>query len=369
MPASPRHILTPTLGLYLGGKFLWHVVLVTIVLSGITLVLDGVELSRRISTREVADGAFATLLLMKTPSLLLQSAPFAILLGTILCFSRLTKDHELTAVRASGLPARLFLVGPLLVCLGIGLFNLTILNPFAATTQKSYEKIYNTVFPGSAKGLVTKGGQIWLRQESLTGETIIYANKVAQSGQVLEDTMVLNFDINGVFQERLDAEKMTLTPGEWELSDVVKLEEGTAGLDMGTLHLPTSLTPAMIQNSFTSPHTLSVWGLPKFINLLKQTGFPVSQHLLHFHLTLAGPALALAMFLLAAPFALHFSRSGHTAALMAMGVGFGFVFYFFSNFMATFGLSGRVDVAIAAWMPTLIAALLGLALFLHFREE
>ena len=84
---------------------------------------------------------------------------------------------------------------------------------------------------------------------------------------------------------------------------------------------------------------------------------------------ISSPALIIAMFLIAAPFALQFSRNQGMARMLLTGVGFGFIFYLFSNFIATYALAGRLSVPLAAWMPVLIAGLISAALFLHFREE
>jgi hypothetical protein len=80
--------------------------------------------------------------------------------------------------------------------------------------------------------------------------------------------------------------------------------------------------------------------------------------------TLAMPALVLGMFLLAVPFALRLSRQGGVGQLIVVGIVAGFLFYVFNNLVGAMGLSGTLDVALAAWMPALIATLLGVALLL-----
>ena len=56
-------------------------------------------------------------------------------------------------------------------------------------------------------------------------------------------------------------------------------------------------------------------------------------------------------------------------AALGAGLGLGFAFYVFTDYVATFGLAGRLDVTLAAWVPTAIASLLGMALMLQLREE
>lgn len=365
-----RRGFSPTLAFYLGKNYLASLFITTFVLSSLVFILEIVEMSRKLGAKVgIEEGVGFKMVLLKMPDMILQIVPFIILLGTLTCFSKLTKNQELTAIRACGLPARQFLIPPVIVCLAIGLFNITAFNPFAATMLKQYEHIHNEIFPGSTQGLVTNGGQIWLKQIEENKDILIYAQNVKSQGHKLEQATLFLFDRQGNFETRLDAKKMILKENKWILTDIVKIEPGKPSKKQSVYILPTTLKPEMIQNSFTSPNTLSIWEMSKFIKLLKDTGFPSQKHELYWHKLLASPALILAMFLLAAPFALHFSRSRSTGSILLLGLGFGFMFYFFTNLVSTQGLSGAINLAVAAWLPTAIAGFLGLSFFLHFREE
>jgi lipopolysaccharide export system permease protein len=75
--------------------------------------------------------------LTKMPDLLLQVLPFAILLGTLVWLNQLNRRQELVALRASGLPARRFVLAPLLMCGLLGVTALLVVNPVAATMLKT----------------------------------------------------------------------------------------------------------------------------------------------------------------------------------------------------------------------------------------
>lgn len=365
-----RKAISPTLAFYLGKRYFASLFLTTLVLSTLVFILEIVEITRKLGMKEGVEGTLGLkMVLLKMPDMMLQVVPFIILLGTLTCFAKLTKNQELTAVRACGLPARQFLLPPIIVCLAISVFNIVAFNPFAATMLKQYEHIHNEIFPGSTQGLVTSGGQIWLKQKDEDKEFLIYAQNVTRLGHELEQATLFIFNNKGEFQTRLDTPKMVLKEDRWVLKDVVRIEPGKESRKQLIYILPTSLKPEMIQNSFTSPNTLSIWELYEFISLLKETGFPSQKHELHWHKILASPALILAMFLLAAPFSLHFSRSAGTGKLLLLGLCFGFLFYFFTNLVNTQGMTGAISLSLAAWLPTAIAGLFGLAFFLHFREE
>ena len=52
--------------------------------------------------------------MMKTPGLILETLPFAMLVGSILTYSQLSRRSEIPAIRAAGVSAWRFL-GPVMV--------------------------------------------------------------------------------------------------------------------------------------------------------------------------------------------------------------------------------------------------------------
>lgn len=376
---SMRRYYSATMFGYLARQYVAAVFGTTVALAAVLLAAETIETLRRISGKAVSNPDLVKLIFFKMPDMLLQIAPFAVMLGTLFCLFRLNRNHELAAIRASGVSAWQFLLPPMVMCLLIGTFNMLVMNPFAASTLKRYERLNADIFPGSARGLVVEGGAIWLKQDEPTADVIIYADKVREQGQQLDNVTVFKFTKDGGFINLLAADNMSLDEqnpnddaeknGDWVLKNVKVLSTHEPVQRVDSVRLPTTMTVEKLQSSFTSPNTLSIWQMPEFIQTLKETGFPTAMHELHWHRTLSMPAMALAMFLLAAPFPLRLSRRGGIGRLMLVGLCSGFGFYLFSNIIGAYGLSGRLAIPLAAWTPTLIAALTGVALLLHFGEE
>ena len=362
--------LSITLNFYLARQFLLTVFAATLVMLAILLLSDMLALLDDLNPSNGFTGeVMLRLVLLKAPDMVLKLVPFTIMLGTMACYARLTKNQELTALRTSGVSAWQFLLAPAVVCLLIGLFNLTALNPIAAAMLKKYEHIYTEYFPGNAKGLLVEGGGVWLKQKEQDMEMIIRANSVSSQGTTFSGVTIYRFDHAGHFQDLLSASSMTLGNSHWSLKDVALLSPNKPAIRVPQQDITTTLTPEKIRGSFTSPNTLSVWELPKFIRILKETGFSSLSHQMHFQRLLAAPLLGVAMFLLAAPFALRLTRFGGMGRLLLTGIIFGFIFYLLNNIIGAYGLSGRIPVVLAAWMPTLITGMVGIAMLLHFGEE
>lgn len=365
-----RYGISFTLFVYLARRYLAGFIFTLVVMVSIIALLDVVENFRKLGAQSNSNQQIAFVLtLLKLPSLIQQVLPFIVLLGTLLTFTRLSRDEELTALRASGLSARQFLLGPLMACMLVGALAIGVLNPLAATLQKRYERMASNLFPGAAQGVVLAGGALWLRQTESTRDMFIYAQNVDKKGEMLTQATVFVFNPQGDFMERLDAQTMQLTTGVWQLANVIRFAPREPIKMLDSFEFATTLTPAVIRTSFSSPQTLSVFELAKFINVLKSTGFPTLSYELQLQRLLALPALMLGMFLLAAPFAMRFSRRHGVGQMVLAGLLMGFGFYLFGDFASAWALGGQLPVNIAAWLPTCLAALIGLALFIQFREE
>ena len=112
----------------------------------------------------------------------------------------------------------------------------------------------------------------------------------------------------------------------------------------------------------------SLQSLPHFIETLEKAGFSAVRHKLHWHTLMSLPVLLCAMILLAATFSLRQLRFGGAGLLLASGVLTGFLFYFLTDVVYAFGLAGSLPVALAAWTPVGICALLALVMLFHLED-
>ena len=119
----------------------------------------------------------------------MQILPFAMLLGGILCFWRLTRSSELIVARAAGISAWEFLAAPTLCALMFGVTAITLGSPLSSVMFARAEVLDNTYLRTGMGPLALVGGQLWLRQSDrvLTpkGVAIIHAQGVELHGKQL----------------------------------------------------------------------------------------------------------------------------------------------------------------------------------------
>jgi lipopolysaccharide export system permease protein len=366
-----------TLSLYIGRRFLLMILYTVLALTLVAFLLDVVELLRRASGRDgVPFSAIMQMALLKTPSMLERLLPFAVLIGSLLALTRLTRTQELIIARAAGVSVWQFLAPALGVVLALGVFSAVLFNPLSSVMLLKFEKVEGRYLTGKPSLLSVSASGLWLRQVEEQGadhsgdmsEHIIYALRISQSDMSFSNVIIFSFDRAHRFAGRLDAASASLQPGRLVLSDVIRSLPGLPAENLPTFELPTDLSMEHIQDSFASPETISFWKLPSFIDVLENAGFSALKHRLYWHSLLAGPFLLVGMVLIGALFSLRLPRFGRISMLVTAGLFAGFFLYFFTNIIHTLGMAGTLPVALAAWAPAGIILMIGAGTLMHLED-
>lgn len=376
-----------TLSLYISRQFLLSSLSMLLALSALVAMFDFIELLRRSASRiDATFGLVSQIAALRLPYVMIQILPFAVLLGGILAFWRLTRSSELIVARAAGVSAWAFLALPMLCAMLLGAFASGVLSPLSSAMLARAEVLDNNYLRAGGGPLALTGGQLWLRQSdhelaganpiaansiaAMPGVAIIHAHGVMLNGKTLttREVSVFRIDAADHLLARIEATGATLRQGAWELAGARVILPDKLPDQPRTLMLPTDLTVARVQDSFASPDTLSLWALPGFIALLERSGFSSLRHRLHFHSLLALPLLAATMALVAAGFSMRPARRGGVSRMIASGVAAGFLLFVISKVAEEFGQSGALPVVLAAWAPAVAGLLLAVALLLHMED-
>ncbi len=364
-----------TLSLYVARTFTAAALAMLAALSGLVSLFDFIELLRRSATKPDATFSIvAEIAALRLPFIVMQILPFAVLLGGILAFWRLTRSSELIVARASGVSAWQFLTAPVLCAVLLGAIATAGLSPLSSAMLSRAETLDSQYLRTGGGPLALNGGQLWLRQSDHAldphGVAILHAHQVSLNKKLLvaNGVSVFRLDNHDKLLVRVEASRATLGQGDWVLDDTRTIRPDHLPEAVGTMRLPTDLTVTRVENSFASPDTLSVWALPGFIALLTRSGFSALRHELHFQALLALPLLAGVMCLVAAGFSMRPARRGGVARMIGSGVAAGFALFTISKIAEEFGQSGVLPPVLAAWVPAAAGLLLALALLLHLED-
>ena len=368
-------VMPVTLSLYISRQFITAVLGMIAALAGLVALFDFIELLRRSATKPDATfGLVAEVAGLRLPFEAIQILPFAVLLGGILSFWRLTRSSELIVARATGISAWQFLAAPLACAIGLGALATAAVSPLSSAMLSRAEMLDNAYLRTAGGATALAGGQLWLRQSDRgldpAGIAILHARRVEMRDDRLlaHEVSVFRLDGEDRLLARLEATDATLNRGAWALADTRRMLPDKLPEPVGAATLPTDLTVSRVQDSFASPDTLSVWTLPGFIGLLERSGFSAVRHRLHFQALLALPLLAGTMALVSAGFSMRTTRRGGIAQMIAGGVAAGFALFVVSKVAEEFGQSGALPPVLAAWAPAGAGLMMAVALLLHLED-
>lgn len=362
-----------TLFQYIARHFLLAILLALFGLVAISMLIDIVELIRRASGKQdVPLGIILEMSLLRVPYMAEKLAAYAVLIGSMLALTRLTRTHELVVARSAGVSVWQFLTPAAAVVLTLGVFMTTVFNPFASVLLMRYEHIEGKYLTSTPSLLSISNSGLWLRQiengDNNVGEHIIYTMRVSQNTMEFANVIIFTFDNNHKFSERLDADRAVLEDGNLHLFRVTRSVPGHPPEGLPEVKLPTTLTLNHIQDSFASPETMSFWRLPSFIEMLENAGFSALRHRIYWHSLLASPFLMAGTVLVAAVFSLRLPRRGKIGLLVVAGIVSGFLLHFFTDIIFALGAAGTLPIMLAAWTPAIVVAMIGAALLLHLED-
>jgi lipopolysaccharide export system permease protein len=362
-------MITNTLGRYFAGRFLVSAVGVFASIFVLLVLVDYIEMVRKTSGLVgVSAITVAETSLFRVPQLLEKMMPFCVLIGAMTCYLTLSRRLELVVARAAGVSAWQFIAPALASAIVLGVLATVAYNPMSANLRELSKRMEAELFGSAPGGGIQDASGFWLNQVNGDGQWIINAARSEQQGVRLTGLTVFRFDTDLQFKERIEAREATLEEGRWLFKSVRRYSLDQPPIDQETFYVPTTLTPAQVRNSFSTPETVSFWQLPSYIRSSESSGFATAGYRLQYHKLIAQPFLLAAMVMLAAAVSLRFFRMGGVQKMVLSGVGAGFLLYVLSKVTEDLSKAELMHPIASAWLPVCVGGLTGF-LALLYQED
>jgi lipopolysaccharide export system permease protein len=362
-------MVTNTLGRYFAGRFVVSAIGVFVSIFVLLVLVDYIEMVRKTSGLASAPPIMvAETSLFRVPQLLEKMMPFCVLIGAMTCYLALSRRLELVVARAAGVSAWQFIAPALVAAIILGVLATVAYNPMSANLRELSKRMESELFGGASGGGVQDAAGFWINQVNADGSVIMNAARSERQGARLTGLTLFRFDTENVFKERIEAHQATLEDGYWLFKGVRRFTLNAPPVDQESFQLATSLTPAQVRNTFSTPETVSFWQLPGYIRSSESSGFATAGYRLQYHKLLAQPFLLAAMVMLAASVSLRFFRFGGVQKMVLSGVGAGFLLYVLSKVTEDLSKAELMHPIAAAWLPVVVGGLTGF-LALLYQED
>lgn len=362
-------IFRMTLNMYFMKVFLKSIFGVFLVCFAIIFLVDLIERVRELSNEEGFIFLFGVqMAFYRTPAIAEQILPFAILIGSIVAFLNLTRKLELAITRAAGVSVWQFIRPAVLLAVVIGIFTSIAYNPLSVWLQERSEQLEIQKFSSGQNFRKSRTDNIWFRQEGLDGESILSADRSLNRGLTLIGVTALVFNDDRTFKEQVDAASAIWKDGYWQLNDARVATADSPPEPREEYRLSTFFTEEQARQQAESTGNLSFWRFSAAIEAAQRAGLNTNRMRLEFQTHLARPLLFAAMVIIAATVSLKLTRLGGASHMVLGGIGAGFVLYVLSELVGDFGSNGLLEPALAAWLPALIASVLGVTVLLYQED-
>jgi LPS export ABC transporter permease LptG len=305
------------------------------------------------------------LILYRFPAYLVLTFPMSLLASSELAIGRLSTDGEITAMRAGGISLRRIIIPFIVAALVISILSFLINDYIVPEANRAHQNIM--------RENVLKIGPSYIRRNVFFRDAenrYFYVNRFDEKNMIMQDIMVYEFNREN-FSRTITAKK-----GNW-VTDTWKLENGTIHnydeeggityeMSFATMDIIVKEDLQKFFKNQRTPQEMNSKELEQQINILQQAGADTKSFEVILHMKYSVPFSGLIFVLLGVPLGLQVKR-GSKATGIIISIILVLVYYIFVSTARSFGNGGVLDPALAAWLPNIIFAILGIIII--FRAE
>lgn len=311
------------------------------------------------------------------PAIIAQSAPFATLVGFLMCLGRMVTDNEVMVLRASGQRYSVILKPVLIMGIVISVFSFIMNDYFLPLGTLNYNRLYRQI--------IVSNPAIELESHSIKrmNDSTLVIGEVSK--EHVSDLVLFDNQRSGeqrvIIAKESDVLK-AVSPGvlmQLNMDDSIVLILSTRQKDKYDVLDSEKLTLNVFEDSIissgggTSPREMTSWDLWKRIKKLRQQGTVSKRQLntydLEFNKKFSIPFGSIFFAVLAFPLALVFGRKDGQTLGLIFGIVISVLYWAATILGQLFGIRGGYNGFWMMWGPNLFIGVLGVLLYMRLRKK
>lgn len=308
-------------------------------------------------------------LLYKIPEVIFQwTLPYGVLLATLLTLGTLSRNSEITAMKAGGVSLYRITFPLFFIALFISLCSFLGNEYLVPSTNQKTRYLLSVQLRKESPASFFKNYKIWYRSDHyIFNIQLLDPNRKALMGFTL-----YRFDDQFRCVQRIDAREAKWINGVWKCYDGTarnfdeKEAIGTTAFKEFELSLPE--TWESFQNIERQSREMSYTELRTYVQKIQSAGYNSTRYLVDLYAKLSYPFLNLIMILIGVPFALKTGRSGGVALSIGISIMIGFAYGVTFYVFLSFGKSGILSPFLSSWIPTILFGLGGIFTLMTIRQ-
>ncbi|HJV64668.1 MAG TPA: LPS export ABC transporter permease LptG [Geomonas sp.] len=327
----------------------------------IYLVVDFMEKIARFTSHGAHWYHIALFFVAKTPEIVSQAAPLAVLMATLLTLGTLSMNSELTAMRSCGV-SLVRIAAPILgIALLISVLSLVVGEVVLPKSYAERTYVQEVLIEKKSPSAYFRQHNIWHREEGAILRASLFDPQAAQ----LKGITLWELAPGGSSPlRRTDASSGILDQRGWLLQDAVVREfrggEIAVTRKVPQLRVDLKLKPADLKVLGKYSDSMTIVELRRYCNKLRASGYDPTRYLAQMHSRFSMPFGCAVMAFLGIPFALRSGRSSGIAVGIGLSLAIGFLYVVVNSVIISFGQAGVLPPVVAAWATNFIFLLVGI---------
>ncbi|WP_130470813.1 LPS export ABC transporter permease LptG [Candidatus Magnetaquicoccus inordinatus] len=361
----------PILFLYLLRLFLVGMGQIIGLFIGLFLLIDGIESIRRFALKPAFNWAdMFWMMLCRLPDFITLLFPSITLLAVLIVLARLSRQNEITVMRASGISLYRILIPFLLGGLLIASTQLLLRDQLVPWSKRLAQNLEDRLL-GQENPSPTDMDNLWLKVWTQQGgRQLLHVQQLLPDQRVLLNLSLYEWDADHKLRSHIQARSAHMVKGEWILNQGIRYQYEPTLVAERFIQLPwpAILGSDQLNRTAINPDFLTFEQLNRLIERTEREGYDATRLHVLLHSRFSQPATTLAAILLAFPFTLRLPRRGGITRSLLLGLLIGFTLFVVADLAQALGLGGRLPPPLAAWAPVCFFAGLGGFLLIHLAD-
>jgi len=356
-----------TLDKYILKEFITIFLLILAALTGLYIIADFFERVRMFLSNNATPGQIISYFLLNIPMILSQMIPVATLLGALLSFGLLSKNSEITAMKANGVSLYRISLPVIAVSIVICIVVFLVSEFVTPYTNQRVKHIKLVEIQKREQLGSFKQNQIWYR-----GKSGIYNFSMFDPlTNTLKGIRIYLFDRDMNLYERIDAKEAKWEKEQWVFKDLLVTtfpESAFPSLEkISSRVIDLAEEPSDFMTVQKETTEMSLVELHDFIRKTRSEGYDTIHYRTDMHGKIAFPLVSLILAIIGISFSMRSERSGGVAQSIGAGIIIGFSYWIVFAFAVSLGHAGTLPPVFAAWAANLIFGFAAIFLFLRVK--
>ena len=324
--------------------------LVLMILVSLSLFFTLIQQIDHVGEGQFGPWQFTLYLILRTPAMIVDFMPLAILIGSILSLGNLASNSELIAFQSSGVPLKKFIMAVSQTAFVLALVAF-IISDFVVPFSETSAREIKTSAKASRVSMQSRTG-MWIKDK----QNIIYIQQLFPNGNA-RNIEIYRLDEQGKLLSTTYARSAVNSEQGWMLQQLkrsVLLADRISVINKKQELYEGKLSEQLLQSLVVNPRQMSSFNLYSYITFLQENKLNHAAESLSFWKKVYSPLTVMVMSILAIPFVLGSQRSSNTGQRIITGILLGLVYVVLDKVLIQLGEQMKLVAFVNALIPTLL---------------